>query len=581
MARRALGQVAMVGWFLAAAAAAAWAQSSPAGRTFIVDSNSPQAADENPGTEDKPFRTVSRAVRAARAGDTVLVMEGTYPERVVVSIAATADRPVVLRSVPPQAARLYGLDANGASYLRVEGFRFSPADPKVKRAAVEFGDASHVEFVGNRIDHNYMGLRGAGADVRIAYNHVYHTQYGMLSGKDSRAWRIENNRIERLFWYIAGDCDYSRMWGKDHLVRANRYHGTIRAEVGKAHLDCVQTFNVKKDNPGQGLQNFTFEDNVCSQFSQCFMLSTSTPGTVHHITVRRNIIAPKMGGDAGGSWGLCLEAVENLTAENNTLVHIGLYGIGYRHGSKDGVVGGNLYCGIPNPLAGTSVRCSGNLAWQSKLDRKGADANGFLLSDPKLADPNAGNFRLTKGSPAIGAGADGRAIGALEWPNVYHVDARHPAADDAGLGYAGWPYKTLGAALKAAQPGETIVVRGGVYRETLKPLCDSVTIRAAAGEAVVISGADLIEGWRRTDKGWAATLANRPATLLRDGKPWTDFAYTDYSSRTATNLIILTSAGDPRMHVWETAVRKEAIDLAGRSGVKVEGIQSRDTLTEK
>jgi hypothetical protein len=66
-----------------------------------------------------------------------------------------------------------------------------------------------------------------------------------------------------------------------------------------------------------------------------------------------------------------------------------------------------------------------------------------------------------------GAGTGGMSIGALGYPNVYSVDPRHPAASDEGFGYPGRPYKTVKAALDAAVTGETVILRGGVYRETL------------------------------------------------------------------------------------------------------------------
>jgi hypothetical protein len=84
-------------------------------------------------------------------------------------------------------------------------------------------------------------------------------------------------------------------------------------------------------------------------------------------------------------------------------------------------------------------------------------------------DASNRNFRLRPGSPAIGAGQDGGTIGALAFPNVYYVDPRHPAAsDDLAWGYPAVPLATLAKACELAKSGETIVLRGGVYRETLR-----------------------------------------------------------------------------------------------------------------
>jgi hypothetical protein len=110
---------------------------------------------------------------------------------------------------------------------------------------------------------------------------------------------------------------------------------------------------------------------------------------------------------------------------------------------------------------------------------------------------------------------------------VYYVDPRHPAAsDEPGWGYPAVPLASLTRACAIAQPGETIILRGGVYRETLRPGSDGVTVRAMEGESVTISGADRVEGWKREgDDGWSAPLAAEPRRILRDGQLWGDFSY--------------------------------------------------------
>ena len=42
-----------------------------------------------------------------------------------------------------------------------------------------------------------------------------------------------------------------------------------------------------------------------------------------------------------------------------------------------------------------------------------------------------------------------------------------------------------------------MILRGGIYREALAIQKDGLTVRALKGEKVVLSGADLIEGWTR------------------------------------------------------------------------------------
>jgi hypothetical protein len=213
-----------------------------------------------------------------------------------------------------------------------------------------------------------------------------------------------------------------------------------------------------------------------------------------------------------------------------------------------------------------------NLTFKTAPLAGGTNLNG---QDPLFVDLQRRNFRLRGGSPAIGTGKGGATIGALEHPNVYYVDPRHPgASDEPAWGYPGVPLASLTNACEIAQPGETIVLRGGIYREILAPKNSGVTILAMKGEKATISGADLIEGWRReADGSWSASLAVEPKKVLRDGRSWSEFGYDKVAQR-----ITMKAGGDPRLHVFETVLREQGIDLVGTKDTKIEGIVVVDTL---
>jgi hypothetical protein len=59
----------------------------------------PGAADDNPGTLAKPWKTLAKAAAAARAGDTVLLHAGTYTEFVMIKNAGDADKPIVFKAI--------------------------------------------------------------------------------------------------------------------------------------------------------------------------------------------------------------------------------------------------------------------------------------------------------------------------------------------------------------------------------------------------------------------------------------------------------------------------------------------------
>ncbi|RKY11857.1 MAG: hypothetical protein DRP65_02965 [Planctomycetota bacterium] len=91
------------------------------------------------------------------------------------------------------------------------------------------------------------------------------------------------------------------------------------------------------------------------------------------------------------------------------------------------------------------------------------------------------------------------------YTKTYHVDVEHPAASDAGPGSAEQPFKTIGAAAAILQPGERVLIHGGVYREWIRPArggaspYQMISYEAAPGEMPVIKGSQRLEGrWQRS-----------------------------------------------------------------------------------
>lgn len=127
---------------------------------------------------------------------------------------------------------------------------------------------------------------------------------------------------------------------------------------------------------------------------------------------------------------------------------------------------------------------------------------------------------------------------------LYFVDQKHPQASDGNPGTAALPFKTIQKGVDAVQPGQTLIVRAGEYRESVKitrsgTADHSIVIRAADGDTgkVIIKGSDLFAGgWTQTDAarniwrrgGWTYSMpADYPSSS--SGYP---AAYRDYASRT-------------------------------------------------
>jgi len=112
---------------------------------------------------------------------------------------------------------------------------------------------------------------------------------------------------------------------------------------------------------------------------------------------------------------------------------------------------------------------------------------------------------------------------------TYHVS---PEGNDINRGTQRKPLRTISAAALLAMPGDTVLVYEGIYREQVSPprggLCDDkrITYMAAPGQEVVITGSEVITGWKKLDNDtWTVSVPN---TLFGNFNPYKDLIRGDW-----------------------------------------------------
>ncbi|MEO1244344.1 MAG: right-handed parallel beta-helix repeat-containing protein [Pseudomonadota bacterium] len=98
--------------------------------------------------------------------------------------------------------------------------------------------------------------------------------------------------------------------------------------------------------------------------------------------------------------------------------------------------------------------------------------------------------------------------------------------NDSNPGTAEEPLRSISAAASIAEPGDTITVHEGVYREQVNPPRGGVatdkriTYEAAAGDVVEIKGSEQVTGWQRAENDtWKVVLEN---SFFGDFNPYND-----------------------------------------------------------
>ena len=86
----------------------------------------------------------------------------------------------------------------------------------------------------------------------------------------------------------------------------------------------------------------------------------------------------------------------------------------------------------------------------------------------------------------------------LHFSKTWYVDGQAKNADDRGPGSKERPFRTINAAAQVLQPGERVVIAGGVHREYIRPARGGtspdamISYEAAPCAKVVVKGAAVV-----------------------------------------------------------------------------------------
>ncbi len=322
--------------------------------------------DSNPGTREKPFRTLQYAADQAKPGQFINVQGGTYCERLSVNRSGDkSDGYITFRSQPGESAILDGscltpkvgdssmIELRNVSYVKIEGFEvrnYRTADRTRTPAGIRvYGAGSHIEILDNNvhnIEQTYPGREGPGhgangfgiavygtnattpiSDLVLEGNEVHHLQTGsseslVLNGNVTN-FRVTKNRVHDNnnigidiigFERTAPDPEVDR--ARDGIVNENLVYD-ITSKGNPAYGNDVSSDGIYVD----GGTRVLIERNIIHNVDFGIELASEHFGRdTSHITARNNLIyLCHTAGISIGGYDPKRGSTHDTTIVNNTL----------------------------------------------------------------------------------------------------------------------------------------------------------------------------------------------------------------------------------------------------------------------
>ncbi|MFX1254245.1 MAG: right-handed parallel beta-helix repeat-containing protein [Promethearchaeota archaeon] len=381
---------------------------------------STDGSDTNPGTEDRPFKTISKAADIAQAGDIVLVKRGTYEEFLTFENSGTEEHPI--------------------SYIAEEGVVVEgPTDLPYWNGIFRLDNKMYITISGFHLKNsNWFGIMiQESSHITIDRCFVENTEASGIWAHDSDHIIISNSKIRNACATEdpevgAQECITTAGVNTFQIIYNEVYESSSGVSGGEgidAKEGCSQgeiAYNLVHNNVRLGiyvdswnalLSNIKVHSNIVYNNYQGIAVSSENGGTAKNVEIYNNLVYNNThNGIIIGGWDLNGPR-ENITIISNTVVNNGAEESSWAGGItiqshanannitiQNNIVSDNKFWQIMANYTDKGIACDHNLIDGFRGYENETRGTDYQEGDPGFMDTTKSNFALQETSIAVDNG---------------------------------------------------------------------------------------------------------------------------------------------------------------------------------
>jgi hypothetical protein len=373
----------------------------PTGPTYYL---SPTGNDVSAGTQAAPWRTIQKAANTVSAGDTVVLLDGTYEEASIgFNRSGTASKPITFKAQNKWKAVLSstsgcnpGFSIN-ASYITVKDIRFT-ISPKTAVCGTYTSSNVHIR-AWNTVNATPSNPTTGSAG--------FHADGLKLESGLARAVSLKSNQDFTIIENIEADNALELFNSKNSIIRSSVVTGQDKygvSIIGKGGVRNAQFYNNvvhNKANDGYGIYLGGYSCDTC-------FFDPSAKIEAYNSVAYNNVVINE---GSGNLQGLVFAGAKDSAFFNNVVIGgavltmQGGYNTGFRASTTNPTLVNNIFmCKTKSAFSGTY---SGTFKVDSNNFYQCANVpaqTNTITGDPLLANP-ASDWHLQPNSPALNRGA--------------------------------------------------------------------------------------------------------------------------------------------------------------------------------